>query len=124
MRESASKRLLPEYPVSTLRPIMAHPVMAFLASFPPRPCGIATFTADLAEAIDQASPLSPASQVIAINAGAPAYAYGSRVRWTIERDDLQSYHQAAQAINASPVQVVSIQHEYGLFGGPYGEYVL
>ncbi len=124
MRESASKTLLPEYPVSTLRPIMAHPVMAFLASFPPRPCGIATFTADLAEAIDQASPLSPASQVIAINAGAPAYAYGPRVRWTIERDDLQSYLQAAQAINASPVQVVSIQHEYGLFGGTDGAYVL
>jgi glycosyltransferase involved in cell wall biosynthesis len=103
---------------------MAHPPTAFLASFPPRPCGIATFTADLAEAIDQASPLSPASQVIAINAGATAYAYGPRVRWTIERDDIQSYLQAAQAINASPVQMVSIQHEYGLFGGPFGEYVL
>ena len=124
MSEAPPKALLSESPISTWNPILAHPPTAFLASFPPRPCGIATFTADLAEAIDQASPLSPASQVIAINAEHTTYAYGPRVRWTIERDDLQSYLQAAQAINASPVQVVSIQHEYGLFGGTDGAYVL
>ncbi len=107
-----------------LSPLDPHPATAFLASFPPRVCGIATFTADLAEAIDHASPLSPRSQVIAIHAGSIQYPYSPRVRWTIERDHLQSYRHAAHEINSSQVKVVSIQHEYGLFGGPFGEYVL
>ena len=109
---------------SAWNPILSHPATAFLASFPPRICGIATFTADLAEAVDHASLHAPRSQIIAINTGNTVYSYGPRVRWTIERDLLQSYRHAAQQINRSPVQVVSIQHEYGLFGGPAGEYVL
>ena len=126
MNELPQRSLLSQYPMitSTGDPLLSHPVTAFLASFPPRVCGIATFTADLAEAMDHASPHVPHSQVIAINAGNTAYSYGPRVRWTIERDQLQSYSYAAQQINRSPVQVVSIQHEYGLFGGPAGEYVL
>ena len=104
--------------------ISSQPLTAFLASFPPRVCGIATFTADLAEALDHTSPISPHSRVIAVNAGSTQHSYSARVRWTIERDDLQSYRHAAHQINRSSVQVVSIQHEYGLFGGPDGEYIL
>lgn len=125
MNELFQRNPLAQYPItSAWDPLLSHPATAFLASFPPRICGIATFTADLAEALDHASPRAPCSQVIAINAGSTAYSYGPRVRWTIERDDLQSYRHTAQQINRSPVQVVSIQHEYGLFGGPAGEYVL
>jgi glycosyltransferase involved in cell wall biosynthesis len=122
VKERSQRTLLPSTDAGSLIP--SQPLTAFLASFPPRVCGIATFTADLAEAIDGTSPLSPPSQVIAINAGSVLHPYGSRVRWTIERDDLQSYRHAAHQINRSAVQVVSIQHEYGLFGGPAGEYVL
>ncbi len=125
LQESSARSSLPKHPLKkVLSPIPSRPPVAFLASFPPRACGIATFTADLAEAVDDASPLSPRSQVIAINAGGTQYAYGPRVRWMIERDDLQSYRRAAQSINLSRVQLVSVQHEYGLFGGEYGEYLL
>ena len=125
MSELSQKSLLSQYPITRAwDPIFPQPLTAFLASFPPRVCGIATFTADLAEAMDHANPHVPRSQIIAINAGSTAYSYGPRVRWTIERDQLQSYYCIAQQINRSPVQVVSIQHEYGLFGGSAGEYVL
>lgn len=125
LKESSRSDALPKHPIKkALSPILTRPPIAFLASFPPRECGIATFTADLAEAIDSTSPKAQQSQVIAINAGGNRYVYGPRVRWIIERDDLRSYRQAAQAINRSQVQLVSIQHEYGLFGGEYGDYLL
>ncbi|HEY7348367.1 MAG TPA: glycosyltransferase family 4 protein [Ktedonobacterales bacterium] len=125
LKESSQCDALPKHPIKkALSPILTRPPVAFLASFPPRECGIATFTNDLAEAIDSASQLSQPSQVIAINPGGPQYTYGPRVRWTIERDDPESYRRAARAINRSRVQLISIQHEYGLFGGEYGEYLL
>ncbi|HEY7122740.1 MAG TPA: glycosyltransferase family 4 protein [Ktedonobacterales bacterium] len=125
LQESSARSSLPKHPLKkALNPILFRPPLAFLASFPPRACGIATFTADLADAVDSASPLSPRSQVIAINADGNHYAYGARVRWVLERDDLQSYRRIAQSINLSRVQLVSVQHEYGLFGGEYGDYLL
>lgn len=124
-QESSRSDALPKHSVKkALNPILTRPPLAFLASFPPRPCGIATFTADLAEAVDSASPLAQQSQVIAMNPGGSHYRYGPRVRWTIDRDDIQSYRRAAQALNRSRVQLVSIQHEYGLYGGEYGDYLL
>src|SRR5579885_2536667 len=93
LKESSQREALPkQHPIQkTLSPILTRPLVAFLASFPPRECGIATFTADLADAIDSASPLAPPSQVIAINPGGRQYAYGPRVCWTIERDELETY---------------------------------
>jgi glycosyltransferase involved in cell wall biosynthesis len=125
LKESSSRDALAKHPIKkTLSPIFTRSPIAFLASFPPRECGIATFTADLAEAVDSASLLSHPSQVIAINPEGRQYAYGPRVRWAIERDELDSYKRVARAINRSRVQLVSIQHEYGLFGGEYGDYLL
>ena len=125
LQESSRSDALPQPAVKkALNPVLTRPPLAFLASFPPRPCGIATFTADLAEAVDSASPLALLSQVIAMNPDADRYSYGPRVRWTIERDDIRSYRRVAQAINRSRVQLVSIQHEYGLYGGEYGDYLL
>ena len=94
--------------------------VAFLSSFPPRACGIGTFTADLADAIDLAQPEAMPARVIAIQPKGQSYRYGPRVRWTIERDLRSSYEEAAAAINYAPVEVVSVQHEYGLFGGEKG----
>jgi glycosyltransferase involved in cell wall biosynthesis len=125
LKESSRSNVLPRHSIKkALSPILTRPPVAFLASFPPRECGIATFTADLAEAVDSASAFASQSQVIAIHPGDNYYAYGPRVRWTIERDDLESYLRAAHAINRSRVQLVSIQHEYGLFGGEFGSYLL
>lgn len=125
LKESSQRDALSKHPIKkTLSPILTRSPIAFLASFPPRECGIATFTADLAEAVDSASLLLQPSQVIAINPEGRKYAYGPRVRWTIERDELESYKRVARALNRSRVQLVSIQHEYGLFGGERGDYLL
>jgi glycosyltransferase involved in cell wall biosynthesis len=113
------------------RTMLARPPMAILSSFPPRECGVATFARDLMGAIEHASHLrsltrftSPSPWVIAMNEAGQTYDYGSQVRLTIERDTRSDYRLAAERVNASRIQVVSIQHEYGLFGGEYGDYLL
>ncbi|HZU12578.1 MAG TPA: glycosyltransferase family 4 protein [Chloroflexota bacterium] len=106
----------------------ASPRVAFFGSYPPRECGIGTFTYDLVNAYDAIDP-SRLSSVIAINDYGQMYDYDlhdyqGRVRWQIDSDELQSYRDVADEINRSRVQVVNIQHEYGLFGGPDGEYLI
>ena len=104
------------------------PRVAFVASFPPRECGIGTFTYDLVNAYDGIDP-SQLSTVVAMNDSGQMYDYDlhdyqGRVRYQIDADDLDTYYAAADHLNASKVQVVNIQHEYGLHGGEDGEYVL
>jgi glycosyltransferase involved in cell wall biosynthesis len=108
----------------SLSSIVSCPLVAYLSSYPPRECGIATFTRDLTDAIDAINPLSHHRSIIAINDSGNLYDYGPEVKWTLDRDDLESYVRVARQINASRIQVVSVQHEYGLFGGEYGEYLL
>jgi glycosyltransferase involved in cell wall biosynthesis len=90
----------------------------FLASFPPRECGIATFTDDIKIAVE--TRLGEIADVIAVDDG-KAYRYPACVIGTIERDDPASYAAAAELINAHSSEVLNIQHEYGLFGGDRGE---
>jgi len=109
-------------------PSLQVPRVAFLASYPPRECGIGTFTYDLVNAYDAIDP-TRLSTVIAMNDEGQMYDYDlhdyqGRVRFQIEVDDLDSYREVADAINRSRIQVVNIQHEYGLFGGEHGEYIL
>jgi polysaccharide biosynthesis protein PslF len=111
---------------------MTQPTTVVLTSFPPRECGIATFAQDLISAVEGASHLKglarlagPAPWVIAMNDGDQSYAYGPQVRMSINRDNREDYTRAARFVNASSnTQVVSIQHEYGLFGGEWGDYLL
>lgn len=121
----------PDHAPARKRGILARPAVAVLSSYPPRECGIATFARDLIGAIESTSHLRhltrlPTSHpwVIAINEAGQSYDYESRVRWTIDRDDRASYRRVADEINRSHVRVVSIQHEYGLYGGEDGEYLL
>jgi glycosyltransferase involved in cell wall biosynthesis len=89
--------------------------IAFVATCPPRQCGIATFTSDLArsiEAVDAAATVSWA----AIDQPWPAHEYGPEVRWRIEQGSPANYRAAAEELNASNVDVVAIQHEFGLYG--------
>lgn len=109
-------------------PSASTPRVAFLASFPPRECGIGTFTYDLVNAYDTIDP-SRLSTVIAVNDYGQLYDYDlhdyqGRVRYQIDADDLDGYVQVAEEINRTRLQVVNIQHEYGLFGGEHGEYLL
>jgi glycosyltransferase involved in cell wall biosynthesis len=104
------------------------PRLAFLGSYPPRECGIGTFTYDLVNAYDAIDP-SRMSTVAAINDYGQMYDYDlhdyqGRVRIQIEAEDLDSYLDAADHINRSRIQVVNIQHEYGLFGGEHGEFIV
>jgi glycosyltransferase involved in cell wall biosynthesis len=97
--------------------------VAYLSSYPPRECGIATFTKDLLDSADELNELKP-SVVIALNEKETIYNYDKRVKWQIERDSIDDYLQTAHHINCSDVDLVNIQHEFGLFGGEYGDHVL
>ncbi len=89
---------------------------AFVATYPPRRCGIATFTADLSEA-------SGDRRIVAIQADGPRLDYPAEVRDVIRRGVLSDHATVARSLR-SVVDVVSIQHEYGIWGGVDGEMVL
>ena len=89
--------------------------VAMVSTSPPRQCGIATFTSDLARAMETADPEARLSWA-AINEEHSTHSYGPQVRWRIRQRDPDSYERAASEINASNVDVVSVQHEFGLYG--------
>jgi hypothetical protein len=96
--------------------------VAYLSTYPPRECGIASFTKDLLDAIDELRG-HHSSKVIAVNEKGAIYSYDKRVKWIIERDCIDDYIQAANYVNSSSAEMVNIQHEFGLFGGDFGEYL-
>ncbi len=96
------------------------PRISYMASYPPRECGIATFTKDLVEAVDRTFPGNP-GKVVALNESQGTYRYGPEVKFAVTVDDLESYLEGADYINRSKVDLLCIQHEYGLFGGRHGE---
>ena len=89
----------------------------------PRQCGIATFTTDLCNAIAAEYGTAQLS-VVAINDRQSSYLYPERVRFEISEGDLASYREAAQFLNAGDVDLVCLQHEYGIFGGKSGNYIV
>src|SRR3989442_9460368 len=89
--------------------------VAFVSSTVPRRCGIATFTSDLRAAINAADPTVHCYGA-AIDEPSNARTYGTDVRWRIQQEDASSYADAAEAISASNVDVVNVQHEFGLYG--------
>jgi glycosyltransferase involved in cell wall biosynthesis len=97
--------------------------IAVLGNHLPRQCGIATFTADLSRAIsDEYGELE--CFVLAMNDPGKHYAYPAPVRFEIAATDVASYRRAADYLNASHTDVLSVQHEYGIFGGKAGAHVL
>nr|WP_320132383.1 glycosyltransferase family 4 protein [uncultured Holophaga sp.] len=97
--------------------------IAFLGGYLPRLCGIATFTHDLCEAVAEASPQS-LCYVGAVNDRAEGYAYPPRVRFELDQRNLDSYRRAADFLNFSNARVLSVQHEFGIHGGPAGSHLL
>lgn len=97
--------------------------IAFLGNYLPRKCGIATFTSDL---LGAAAARYPHSRCFAVpvNDIEGSYQYPDTVRFEIEEQDLDSYRRAADFLNNSNVDVVSLQHEFGIFGGPAGCHLL
>jgi glycosyltransferase involved in cell wall biosynthesis len=93
--------------------------VAYVSTYPPRECGIATFTKDLIDAIDELDEFKPS--VIAVNETGGFYTYDRRVKCSIDRDSVEDYALAAEYVNSSPIELVNLQHEFGLFGGECGE---
>ena len=89
----------------------------------PRKCGIATFTSDLLAAVAAEHPRSQCFAV-PVNDLKGGYDYPAVVRFEIEEQDLASYQRAADFLNISNVDIVCLQHEFGIFGGPAGSHVL
>jgi glycosyltransferase involved in cell wall biosynthesis len=93
--------------------------LAVIGNHLPRQCGIATYTTDLCAAVAQTFPATDVF-ALAMNDRADGYDYPERVRFTLDQHDAGAYLQAADSINLSNADVVSVQHEYGIFGGEEG----
>lgn len=93
--------------------------VAFVGNHLPRRCGIATFTHDLHRAVSETVP-SLETFVVATTDPEFEYAYPQEVRFEIRQEMVRDYAQAADFLNVAGVDVVSLQHEYGIYGGPAG----
>jgi glycosyltransferase involved in cell wall biosynthesis len=97
--------------------------IALVGDYPPRKCGIATFTSDLLAAIAAEHSKSECFAV-PVNDREGGYEYPEVVRFEVEEQDLSSYQRAADFLNISNVDIVCVQHEFGIFGGPAGSHLL
>jgi glycosyltransferase involved in cell wall biosynthesis len=98
--------------------------IAFIATYPPTQCGIATFTADLLQAVDQHSEGRLQTVVVAIDDPADKVEYGQDVAYRVRKHNNADYVRAAEFLNFSGCRAVSLQHEFGIFGGRDGSYIL
>ena len=97
--------------------------IAFIGNYLPRQCGIATFTTDLCESISTQYPQTTCIAV-PVNDIEAGYTYPARVRFELTEKDIDSYRRAADFLNINSVDIVSLQHEYGIFGGRAGSHIL
>jgi len=104
------------------RPMLPSRV-AFVGNYLPRKCGIATFTTDLCDAI-HAEYSTTDLLALPMNDTEEGYSYPERVRFELSENNLNSYTQAADFLNFSNIDLVCLQHEYGIFGGPAGSNIL
>jgi len=110
-----------------LTPVPPHTALpnriAVVGNYLPRRCGIATFTTDLCDAL-HAEYGTTELLALPVNDSDQGYDYPARVRFELSEDNLASYRQAADFLNFSNVDLVCLQHEYGIFGGRAGEHIL
>jgi glycosyltransferase involved in cell wall biosynthesis len=118
---TVEERTAPPRPMHS-RPILPSRV-AVIGNYLPRKCGIATFTTDLCDAIHAEY---GATELLAlpVNDTEEGYSYPARIRFELSQDDIASYRQAADFLNFSTIDLVCLQHEYGIFGGSAGAYIL
>ena len=101
-----------------------HPAkIAFVASFLPRRCGIATFTHDLYQAVAAQYPEAECG-VLAINDVPEGYDYTADVHFTIQEQSLRDYQEAADFLRFNGYDVLCLQHEFGIYGGRAGSHIL
>ncbi len=97
--------------------------VAVIGNYMPRRCGIATFTTDLVEGLSVQAP-DMNIWAAAMNDRPEGYPYPDKVRFEISQNKLSDYGMASQFLNISQTDIVCVQHEYGLFGGPAGGHLL
>ncbi len=96
--------------------------IAFIGNYLPRRCGIATFTYDLRQSVKNST--NAECLVVAMNDVVGGYEYAPEVQFQIREQELDEYRAAADFLNFKNVDVVSLQHEFGIFGGPSGNHIL
>jgi len=94
-----------------------------VGNYLPRRCGIATFTTDLVTALANESPKT-VFWTVAMNDVPDGYAYPNRVHFEINQNNITEYRLASDFLNMNHVDIVCVQHEYGIFGGKNGSYIL
>ncbi|MCB2229867.1 glycosyltransferase family 4 protein [bacterium] len=97
--------------------------IAFIGNYLPRLCGIATFTTDLCAAVAAANEEATCI-VLPVNDTDDGYEYADAVRFELTEKDINSYRRAADFLNINNVELVCLQHEYGIFGGRAGSHIL
>ncbi|HEX9067496.1 MAG TPA: glycosyltransferase, partial [Ktedonobacterales bacterium] len=97
--------------------------VAIIGTYPPRQCGIATFTSDVVSALAKAKP-DLNILAVPINDREQGYPYGSPVRFEIAERDIDAYRRAADFLNINGVDITVLQHEFGIFGGKAGSHIL
>src|ERR1051325_5453374 len=101
-----------------------HPTrVAVIGNYLPRQCGIATFTVDLCDSLAAEDPAASLF-AIAVNDADAEYSYPDRVRFELREGDLSTYRSAAEFLNFNNIEMVCVQHEYGIFGGEAGSHIL
>jgi glycosyltransferase involved in cell wall biosynthesis len=97
--------------------------VAVIGNYLPRLCGIATFTTDLVEALSAEFP-DINCWAVAMNDKPEGYAYPGKVRFVVNQNKLADYNVASEFLNIGQTDIVCVQHEYGIFGGPAGSHLL
>ncbi len=97
--------------------------IAFLGNYPPQMCGVATFTRDLFQAVAQAVPDDDCF-VCAVSRKTKGFRHPEEVRFCLEETDFEAYGSAADYLNFHDTDILCVQHEFGIYGGPSGSYLL
>ena len=99
--------------------------MLLVSSYPPRECGLATFSNDIVNAVELVFGNTLPIEVCALENNNHQFTYNDEVKYTLSASCLDDYRQVAEKINErNDIGLVCIQHEFGLFGGEYGDYIL
>jgi glycosyltransferase involved in cell wall biosynthesis len=106
-----------------INPVPGLKRVAFIGNYLPRQCGIATFTTDVSEAFSEEFP-DIQSMVLAMNDVPEGYPYTEQVRYELRENNLFDYERAANFLNQHEVDAISLQHEFGIYGGKWGKYIL
>ncbi len=96
----------------------------YVSTYIPQKCGIATFTKDVTTAINMLNPYALAEIMAIVKVGEENLEFPWEVKYKIQRNNLESYQQAASYINNSGCDVVLIEHEFGIFGGNFGDFAV